>query len=295
MKSIVVILLTYLLLVAPCFAIGSENTNSDVYEIDYRGPETHNSRPPPETLHGKRPFIHHKTSAAGSAGAHVGGQMVFWCLKDCPIPESLNPGLVCANIKKSLEKKGYDGLLSIKAYYDKETFSDELFAKKYRDAGIDLIPVPAGGKTARDYKMMWDIVLCGVDNVKGIDFLVILKPVEPEFLLTLSYLEPRGYNVILASPDKEVASEFVLRSVSSVWLSTSLLEQGDLDELSNIRITNFDDFNSPQELEALGTVRLKIELQSRRMKCGGTLQARAARLFLLKSTPLDKLPKKFKC
>nr|VDC84583.1 unnamed protein product [Brassica rapa] len=74
MKSIVVILLTYLLLVAPCFAIGSENTNSDVYEIDYRGPETHNSRPPPETLHGKRPFIHHKTSAAGSAGAHVGGQ-----------------------------------------------------------------------------------------------------------------------------------------------------------------------------------------------------------------------------
>lgn len=66
--------------------------------------------------------------------------MVFWCLKDCPIPESLNPGLVCANIKKSLEKKGYDGLLSIKAYYDKETFSDELFAKKYRDAGIDLIP-----------------------------------------------------------------------------------------------------------------------------------------------------------
>ncbi|RID72900.1 hypothetical protein BRARA_B00079 [Brassica rapa] len=74
MKSIVVILLTYLLLVAPCFAIGSEHTNSDVYEIDYRGPETHNSRPPPETLHGKRPFIHHKTSAAGSAGAHVGGQ-----------------------------------------------------------------------------------------------------------------------------------------------------------------------------------------------------------------------------
>ncbi|KAL0728699.1 hypothetical protein Bca4012_024792 [Brassica carinata] len=75
MKSTVVILLTYLLLAAPCFALeGSENTNSDVYEIDYRGPETHNSRPPPETLHGKRPFIHHKTSAAGSAGAHVGGQ-----------------------------------------------------------------------------------------------------------------------------------------------------------------------------------------------------------------------------
>ncbi|CAH2074371.1 unnamed protein product [Thlaspi arvense] len=74
MKSTVVILLMYLLLAVPCFGIGSENTDSEVYEIDYRGPETHNSRPPPETLHGKSPYIHHKTSAASSAGAHVGGQ-----------------------------------------------------------------------------------------------------------------------------------------------------------------------------------------------------------------------------
>lgn len=53
---------------------GSEKMDSEVYEIDYRGPETHNSRPPPETLHGKPPHIHHKTSAAGSADAHVGGK-----------------------------------------------------------------------------------------------------------------------------------------------------------------------------------------------------------------------------
>lgn len=45
-----------------------------MYEIDYRGPETHNSRPPPETVHGKPPYIHHKTSAAGSADAHIGGK-----------------------------------------------------------------------------------------------------------------------------------------------------------------------------------------------------------------------------
>jgi hypothetical protein len=42
----------------------------------------------------------------------------------------------------------------------------------------------------------------------------------------------------------------------------------------------------------LGLEKLKIELQSRGLKCGGTLQERAARLFLLKTTPLDKLPKK---
>lgn len=44
--------------------------------------------------------------------------------------------------------------------------------------------------------------------------------------------------------------------------------------------------------QVLGMERLKTELQSRGLKCGGTLQERAARLVLLKSTPLDKLPKK---
>ncbi|ESW19295.1 hypothetical protein PHAVU_006G112400 [Phaseolus vulgaris] len=55
---------------------------------------------------------------------------------------------------------------------------------------------------------------------------------------------------------------------------------------------NFDAFNSSADLEVIGLERLKSELQSRGLKCGGTLQERAARLFLLKSTPLDKLPKK---
>ncbi|KAF5733517.1 protein SDE2 [Tripterygium wilfordii] len=55
---------------------------------------------------------------------------------------------------------------------------------------------------------------------------------------------------------------------------------------------NFDEFNSAAEMEALGMERLKSELQDRGLKCGGTLQERAARLFLLKSTPIEKLPKK---
>ncbi|KAL6615798.1 hypothetical protein ACP70R_038068 [Stipagrostis hirtigluma subsp. patula] len=51
-------------------------------------------------------------------------------------------------------------------------------------------------------------------------------------------------------------------------------------------------YNSAVELEALGLEKLKMELQTHGLKCGGTLQERAARLFLLKTTPLDKLPKK---
>ncbi|GAV64420.1 Telomere_Sde2 domain-containing protein/Telomere_Sde2_2 domain-containing protein [Cephalotus follicularis] len=55
---------------------------------------------------------------------------------------------------------------------------------------------------------------------------------------------------------------------------------------------NLDEFNSAAELEVLGLERLKSELLGHGLKCGGTLQERAARLFLLKSTPLEKLPKK---
>jgi hypothetical protein len=38
--------------------------------------------------------------------------------------------------------------------------------------------------------------------------------------------------------------------------------------------------------------KLKAKLQAREFKCCGTLQERAARLFLLKTTRLDKLPEK---
>ncbi|CAA6671561.1 unnamed protein product [Spirodela intermedia] len=64
-----------------------------------------------------------------------------------------------------------------------------------------------------------------------------------------------------------------------------------VDEKSNEPL-NFEEFNSAEELEVLGMERLKSELQAHGLKCGGTLQERAARLFLLKSTPVDKLPKK---
>lgn len=55
---------------------------------------------------------------------------------------------------------------------------------------------------------------------------------------------------------------------------------------------DFGDYNSAVEMEVLGMERLKSELQGRGLKCGGTLQERAARLFLLKTTPVEKLPKK---
>lgn len=52
------------------------------------------------------------------------------------------------------------------------------------------------------------------------------------------------------------------------------------------------DYNSPAELEAAGMIRLKHELARHGLKCGGSLSERAARLFLLTATPVDKLDRK---
>ncbi|CAF1792061.1 hypothetical protein HID58_089922 [Brassica napus] len=98
-----------------------------------------------------------------------------------------------------------------------------------------------------------------------------------EFVDTLFKLKEKGYNVLLVQHETESASEYLISSVSSIWLWTSILHH----------------FNSAKDVEVLGMERLKIELQSRGLKCGGTLQERVERLFLLKSTPLEKFPKKF--
>jgi len=60
----------------------------------------------------------------------------------------------------------------------------------------------------------------------------------------------------------------------------------------SVKPLNLEEFNSLAELEVLGMEKLKFELKSWGLKCGGTLQERAVRLFLLKTTPLEKLPKK---
>lgn len=52
---------------------------------------------------------------------------------------------------------------------------------------------------------------------------------------------------------------------------------------------NLMQFSSASDLESMGLVRLKNELQRHGLKCGGSLSERAARLFLLKTTPVNKL------
>lgn len=49
------------------------------------------------------------------------------------------------------------------------------------------------------------------------------------------------------------------------------------------------EFSSSGQLESIGMIKLKNELSRHGLKCGGSLSERAARLFLLKFSPLDQL------
>lgn len=66
---------------------GEENLyqNSEIYEIDYKGPETHSYIPPPEKS-GGRPFVHRQgaNARARSRGQTiVGGNVSPKCLLFC--------------------------------------------------------------------------------------------------------------------------------------------------------------------------------------------------------------------
>lgn len=50
-----------------------------------------------------------------------------------------------------------------------------------------------------------------------------------------------------------------------------------------------DDVDSVEDLEAFGLDRLKQELMNRGLKCGGTLEQRAQRLFSVKGLTKDQI------
>ncbi|KAB2047158.1 hypothetical protein ERO13_A13G025100v2 [Gossypium hirsutum] len=60
--TFIVLLLLLLMLSMPYFFAGSfDVADREVYEIDYRGPETHSSIPPPDSSHRRRHSIHRET------------------------------------------------------------------------------------------------------------------------------------------------------------------------------------------------------------------------------------------
>ncbi|KAF3775464.1 SDE2-like protein [Nymphaea thermarum] len=89
-----------------------------------------------------------------------------------------------------------------------------------------------------------------------------------------------------------VDSECQHAPVTSEAAHDNLTKEDAVKESQFDEALNLDNFQTAKDFEIIGMERLKSELQARGLKCGGTLEQRAERLFLLKTMPMDKIPKK---
>jgi len=82
--------------------------------------------------------------------------------------------------------------------------------------------------------------------------------------------------------DEKLKSKIIPQNSKSF---TSEPKESKNEENSTLDLSTF---SSPSDLEKLGLDALKLELQKRGMKCGGTLQERANRLWTVKLGNVDK-------
>lgn len=76
-----------------------------------------------------------------------------------------------------------------------------------------------------------------------------------------------------------------------MWASGKFRGWEDVKPATKVEKLDLAPYSSAKELEALGMDRLKSALMAEGLKCGGTLQQRAARLFSIKGVPQEKWSK----
>ncbi|CAL9235840.1 unnamed protein product [Arabidopsis halleri] len=139
---------------------------------------------------------------------HVDGRKtgVFWDVDDSPLPNDLDPQSIYQKIKTALEEKEYLGEITIWAYADKITLSDDLM-DEYRKAKIYFLP--GGDKNARFYRMIHDIQLWEIDTLPlrystESNVIVISNniPGDIDFIECLKCSASRGYNNLLVQPNE---------------------------------------------------------------------------------------------
>ncbi|KAK3741615.1 hypothetical protein QZH41_019259, partial [Actinostola sp. cb2023] len=189
-------------------------------------------------------------------------QMEFIKLKDSDSHGDENTGLVGFT-----DEEGYGKYLDVHEVYDMYLNLkgiERIDYLTYLDSFDRLFDIPKDKKTT-DYKRYLQALL---------DYLYMyFQRIEPIYDI-----------------DKELASlthEFEMQWAQGKFpgwqkdASSALAHSGAHLDLSA--------FSSPEELASLGLDRLKQALQALGLKCGGTLEERAQRLFSTKGVPMEKL------
>ncbi|CAH8304686.1 unnamed protein product [Eruca vesicaria subsp. sativa] len=125
---------------------------------------------------------------------------VFWDVKECPIPNGLDPASISKNIKSALAKKGYLGEITITPYCNKNQFPDG--PDDFESAGMKL--KPAGDESQRYKTMSYDICFWSIfDREKKYTNLMVISGDNMDFLYPLESFKKRNpVNILLAQPEK---------------------------------------------------------------------------------------------
>ncbi|XP_066467758.1 splicing regulator SDE2 [Tiliqua scincoides] len=108
------------------------------------------------------------------------------------------------------------------------------------------------------------------------------------------HVEDSGKHLVEYPPTNEIAANEKLEAAKTLKegdqanVSSTQQTIGQLQSTESAAIALLE-FNSVAELEAVGLEKLKLELMALGLKCGGTLQERAARLFSVRGLSRDQI------
>ncbi|KAL9833090.1 putative NYN domain, limkain-b1-type, meiosis regulator and mRNA stability factor 1 [Arabidopsis thaliana] len=150
---------------------------------------------------------------------------VFWDVEECPVPDGVEPSVVCENIKLALENKGYRPCnVSIRVYGER--------TNKFKDDFLlaDIMFLPAGDEGARFMRMCNDFFCWGNDNRKST--LMVMSRDSTEFASSFVMYKNLNFNILVAQPENVDRKCPVCRKplemiITDEWVWESLSAGGD--------------------------------------------------------------------
>ncbi|XP_010448539.1 PREDICTED: uncharacterized protein LOC104730986 [Camelina sativa] len=109
-----------------------------------------------------------------------GKTRVFWDVEDYPIPDGLDPASIYQRMKEAVKKHGCDAEVTIHAYAENNTFSDEL-RRQFCDAGFKVEVFTEGDKYVRHCAMYADVMIWTLENPKPSNLVVLANIMEDDF------------------------------------------------------------------------------------------------------------------
>ncbi|XP_010448537.1 PREDICTED: uncharacterized protein LOC104730984 [Camelina sativa] len=132
-----------------------------------------------------------------------GKTCVFWDVEDYPIPDGPDPASIYQSMKEAVKKHGCDAEVTIHAYADNNTVSDDL-TRQFLDAGFEFEVFTEECKYARHCAMFCDVMLWTLENPTPSNVIVLANIIEDDFGYGIGFLSTVwSYGVLLSQPKRK--------------------------------------------------------------------------------------------